>query len=238
MTTNDTARHERLREGLAEQALGTLDGRARAELLDHVAQCPECAAELEGLAGAVDALVLVVPGHEPPVGFESSVMARIRAGAAPRVAPRRRVLAVAAIVAVLAAFGAGWAASGATDGTATRSGHVASRPFAAQGRTVGAAYVYTGAPAWMFVAVDLPGAPSTAGCVVVGTDGTRHDLGTFPLIAGKGAWGATLPVSYSSLRQVLLTSPSGEVVARLRPSHWAYRAGTPRGARGAISMPY
>ncbi len=49
------------RDDLAALAIGTLTGRERAELLDHLERCARCAAELEELSAAADALVTLIP---------------------------------------------------------------------------------------------------------------------------------------------------------------------------------
>ena len=54
---DDVVAHDRMRAELPELAADVLDGRARAELLDHVDNCPNCALELEELTAAADGLV-------------------------------------------------------------------------------------------------------------------------------------------------------------------------------------
>jgi hypothetical protein len=63
----------------AELALGTLDGRERAEVLAHVEHCPNCRQELLLLSDIADRLVELTPSAEPPVGFETRVLAVLSA---------------------------------------------------------------------------------------------------------------------------------------------------------------
>ncbi|MFJ7956318.1 anti-sigma factor family protein [Streptomyces sp. NPDC096319] len=62
---------ERLRDAGAELALGVLPARERAEAVAHLDRCPECRAYVERLTAVGDALLGLLPGAEPPVGFES-----------------------------------------------------------------------------------------------------------------------------------------------------------------------
>ncbi len=83
---------------LAELALGILTGRDRAATLAHVESCANCAEELEQLARAADAVVLVAPEADPPIGFEVSLFSRmgvsdesrLERGRLSRVVPGRR----------------------------------------------------------------------------------------------------------------------------------------------------
>jgi anti-sigma factor RsiW len=61
----------------SELALGLLSGDERAAALAHLAGCPACRANLDELSRVADALLLVAPRAEPPVGFESRVLSRL-----------------------------------------------------------------------------------------------------------------------------------------------------------------
>ena len=218
MTILEPEHHESLRANLHEYALGTLDGRARSELAEHVRQCNECARELAYLNVAVDALLALPGGAEPPVGFESAVMERIRL-ARPRARPRIRPLAYAAAALVLIAGVVGWVVEGRN--SPSRSTPVmAERALVANGHRVGAVYVYTGTPTWMFVNVDDASAPSTIRCIVITSSNARRTIGTYDLVAGRGGWGTSVPVAFSKIRGLELTSTSGTVIARLADATW------------------
>src|SRR5690348_1588093 len=75
-----------LRELAPELALGVVDGEQRAWALEHFAECPDCRRRVEPLSEVADELLLLAPHREPPVGFES----RVLAAALPEPEPRRR----------------------------------------------------------------------------------------------------------------------------------------------------
>ena len=62
---------------LAELALGTLSGRERAAMLEHVELCSRCQAELRDLARVADLSLEAAPRAEPPAGFDERVLARL-----------------------------------------------------------------------------------------------------------------------------------------------------------------
>ena len=82
-----------LRDVAAELALGVLGGAERAEAIMHVNGCARCQALVNELSEAADALPLLAPEIEPPVGFEQRVLSSGRARR--RRSVRRMVAAVA-----------------------------------------------------------------------------------------------------------------------------------------------
>lgn len=227
MSTNDIHSHDKFRDDLAEYTLGVLDGRARSDLIAHVNSCEECAAQLIELTTVADALLYVAPGAEPPAGFESRVMERIRQSKPTVLQQPRRARAILSLAAavVLFSFASGWTIDHYTSApsnvhVSSAVGQMEQRSLLANGQTVGLVYVYTGKPSWMFVAVDAPLAPSRVRCVVLTKSGGRVDIGTFSLTSGTGAWGAPLPVGFQSVKGIELTSQSGDIVARLSPTSW------------------
>ncbi|MFF3762754.1 hypothetical protein ACFYYR_01465 [Streptomyces sp. NPDC001922] len=66
-----------LRELGAELALGILPGRERAVAIAHLDRCPSCREYIEHLTLAEDGLLGLLPGSEPPVGFEKRVLRRL-----------------------------------------------------------------------------------------------------------------------------------------------------------------
>jgi hypothetical protein len=219
--------HEEIREDLPEYALGILDGRERSEVLTHVEGCAECAEELAALTATTDVLLHLPVGAEPPVGFESRTIELIRRESPTALRTRRRLPALLGAAAAVAAltFGVGWALGGhgATTPPPASASAVVERPLSSGSHEVGMVYAVAGKPAWMFVSLKAPGAPSVVRCVVVTTSGDREVIGSFSLDRGSGSWGVSLPVALASVRTVELTSTSGAVVARLADSAW--RAG-------------
>lgn len=215
--------HDDLRADLPEYVMGILDGRARAQLQVHVESCDECASTIRGLTTASESLLHVAMGVEPPAGFESRVLAQIGAlELTPRATRRRGATLIAVAVLVVVSVGAGWILSRvASPSTANASsGHVEQGALRASGEDVGYVYAYSGTPAWMFVSVKAASSLSSVHCLVVTKSGQHRDLGTFQLSHGVGSWGTPLPVKFSAIRSVELTSASGATVARLSTSNW------------------
>ncbi|MFF3504970.1 hypothetical protein [Streptomyces sp. NPDC003247] len=68
---------EALREIGAEMALGVLPGRERAAAVAHLDRCAACREYIEHMTLVGDGLVGLVPGGEPPLGFETRVARRL-----------------------------------------------------------------------------------------------------------------------------------------------------------------
>jgi Putative zinc-finger len=156
---------EQMRALAPELALGIADGAERAAALEHLAGCAACRRAVAELSEITDELLLRGPEHEPPVGFESRVLARL---GPPRnvVRPRRRarrlllVLAPAAVAAVVAIV----VVLGATSDDRRLAGEYRDALAAAHGTSfeaarlrapghlrAGVVYAYRGAPSWIFV---------------------------------------------------------------------------------------
>ena len=229
--TTDSHSHDEFRDELAEFALGILDGRARAALIDHVEGCPECAQRLQELSATSDLLLYVPGGVEPPLGFESGIIDRIRAS---ETVPRRwrprgwQLLAAAAAV-VAVSFGLGWTLEHTTTSPTTPAqavGAMKVHVLEADGHDVGTVYAYKGTPAWMFVTVDDKAAPTSVRCTIVTRSGAHRFIGTFALAGGHGSWGTDLPLGVTSVRNVILSSARGDVVAQFATSAWNYPTST------------
>jgi hypothetical protein len=207
---------EPFRDDLAELALGVVTGLERAQILEHVEGCPQCSAELEQLAAAADSVLAIVPGVDPPAGFEVRVLDRIkleRRTARP-VVRLRRVLASAAIVlaSVGAGIGIGLASSSSTP-QSTLSAALRWAPLDSAGTPHGTVVLSAGHPAWFVMIVDHLAHTSAVRCAVVTNDGRTINMGEFWLTHGSGAWSTTLPVAVSNVRIATLTSLSGKVLA-------------------------
>jgi len=72
----------------AELALGVLTGRERAEALAHLDACVACLETVVRLMTVAGELPALLPGRDPPSGFEAAVIAQLGLAAGPR-RPRR-----------------------------------------------------------------------------------------------------------------------------------------------------
>ena len=215
---------------LPELALGVLTGRDRVVALAHTESCSLCADELEQLARAADAVVLVAPELEPPVGFEVRLFSRMGVSddvpTPIRPTPiRRRVrpwflAAAAAVVALFIGLGAGWALSsprsghaGVAVGKPTPGAIVTTAVLREHGRAVGRVSTSGGANPWMYMTLADVSIQGKVTCQVVTNDGVIHTVGTFTVRQGYGAWGAPLPVSPGDVHRAQVVSPKGTVIA-------------------------
>jgi hypothetical protein len=213
----------------AELALGIADGADRARALEHLACCAECRRAVAELSEVADELLLLAPEHEPPVGFESRALARVRP--APRPAPRRRrrVLAVLAPAAAAAALAAGIVVGATRDdrrladqyratlAEANGSYFEAARLQAPGGVRAGVVYGYRGRPSWIFVYVDQAHRSTTYSVELALTSGERVPLPSFRIDPARGSAGMAIPVDLHRVAAVrLIGSARGDVLeARL-----------------------
>lgn len=233
---------------LPELALGMVGGHERETALGHLGDCPVCSIELEQLSAVADGLLAVAPECDPPVGFEVTLVGRLRrepeqpdrgAGwaAHARVLPRRRAvprrrlrgrpelrraLAVAAVVlAVGLAFGGGWLARAATKNPPARNvrAPMATASLLEHGRRVGTLWIDGGHPPSLAVSVEDLSGPGTVRCQVTTTAGHTENVGTFTLSAGYGSWSAPLRVAPGSVVGARLIDDQGQVVASAQVSH-------------------
>ncbi len=237
---------------LVELALGQLAGEDREAVLGHVEGCARCSAEVEALAGVADELLSLAPEVEPPAGFEGRVVGRFAPPSSPapvgksgalgvpgrpgrqgrggrlrpaRVGPgaaRARVLAAAAVVALVVGAG-GYAAGGGFAGRpAPPARSVALGPalqaasFVSHGQAVGRVLVYAGNPTWLFMWVDNRSWQGGLQCQVVQEGGPVLTLGRFWLSGGRGAWAASVGQPAGRLVEARLVGPAGKVVAVAR----------------------
>ncbi|SOR76849.1 MULTISPECIES: hypothetical protein [Streptomyces] len=169
---------EWLRAVADELALGVLPGQERAEAIAHLDRCPTCREHVEQLTFVGDGLLSLLPGSEPPAGFETRVTDRLGLKRPPRRRRPRAGVAVAAAAAIALGFGfGGWAVGTAVEGAsapAARSsessdsehGLIAASLLAPDHRPVGRIFTYTGNPGWVYMAVHL------------GRDGSGSDVPT------------------------------------------------------------
>ncbi|MFG2191485.1 anti-sigma factor family protein [Streptomyces sp. NPDC048639] len=225
---------EELRNGLGtELALGILPAQERGAAIAHLDRCPGCREHIEQLTLAADGLLGLLPGSEPPVGFEKRVLGRLEVpGKRQRLQRRRhRLRLAAASAAIAAAFGfGGWAIGAATAGSpaptasapATQHG-LLQADLTSDGQRVGEIFAHPGSPGWVYMSVALDGygtsgygqSPPTGKvtCQLVREDGTTTDVGTYTLKDGHGYWGGPAPVDADTVSGVRLVAEDGAVLA-------------------------
>lgn len=207
---------EEISESLLEFALGTIAGRDRSRVLDHLESCPRCRSELESLVAVTDALLWLAPEAEPPLGFESRLVERLRSDdAIPLPARRHRVvwLAAAALLFGLAGFGV----STAIDHGSTSTQLAASRPLmgrlTSSGKVVGQVFVSAGRPSWIYMTLDDGSWTGIARCQVTLKGGRVETVGRFTLSHGYGAWAARIGAAGDEVRSARLVDLNGRVIA-------------------------
>jgi hypothetical protein len=205
-------------------ALGTLSGRSRSAVLDHVESCAHCRAELEQLSVVAETLQQLTPEVQPPLGFESRLLERLQGEATPRRRSRRLVLlSAAAAVLVVVSLGVGVLVHRWTAGVSDRS--VATAPATAEltsgGKVVGSVLVAPGSPAWMLVTVEGGRWQGTVSCEVTLADGRVATVGTFSLAGGYPSWAVALPATGGGVRSARLIDSNGATVASARFRVWA-----------------
>lgn len=224
-----------IQDDLAALATGTLTGRRRAEVLDHLESCPACVDELEELSGTVDALMALVPEAEPPEGFAERTIAlmptdgRSATGAradrepvvVPMTTPHRRtprpmtrsIMAVAAVVVALA-LGVGLGTLVGGSGGPTGGGsEVRTAALQSASGSDGSVVLTAGHPGWLVMTVDDAHVWGTVTCQVTLTDGSRRVVAHYPMSGGDASWAARLPTPASSVRSVQLVGEDGTTLA-------------------------
>lgn len=219
-------RCEETRELISEVALGIADGEERARVLEHVAGCGDCRAELERQSTVADELLSLAPGLEPPLGFELGVRRAIEPPRPSRRRFLRPLVAATAVVAAVAVTAGAMFASFDDDrrladhyrtvlAQANGTYFGAVRLEDAAGRPGGVAFIYRGAPSWILVTVGPAFRDSVAGAELVERDGRRIPVESFELV--DGAWGGSIPGDLGNLAAVDLVDRDGRsvLVARL-----------------------
>lgn len=204
-----------VRDDLSECALGTLGGRARARVLDHVASCQGCRDEFASLASVADALLSLGPTSEPPVGFEIRLAQRLHAEAPRRRTrhyPRATVLVATALALVTAGFSIGHAMTRPPVSTTTSAAPLSAN-LTSRGQVLGHLWLSAGRPTWLYMALDDAHHSGIAWCAVTLASGRVLDVGTFSLVNGHGAWAATLDLAGSTVAYARVTDANGVVLA-------------------------
>jgi hypothetical protein len=169
-------------------------------------------------------LVELVPGTEPPLGFDKRVLARVRdvpAGSRShrfgrlRVGRARLLAGIAAVAAAAAlVFGSvGWLMGHSAHSSSSSHRPLADAAFHQDGRDVGEVYAYRDDPMWLTMTVHgVRGGPRVT-CELVATDGRLTELGSFDLVDGMGSWGAPDPGGLAHIAGARLVDSRGQVLA-------------------------
>ena len=208
------AQCEVIAEELSELALGTLSGRRRSEVLDHVGSCQLCSAELAQLSIVVEALQQLAPRVQPPLGFETRLAQKLHAKATSRPRRSRRVGALIAAAVVMLAFGLGAVVATAAGNGRGESveANLDTANFTSDGQVIGELYISAGSPAWMLVTMHAGGWQGTVTCNVTFSGGQVETIGVFEH-SGGSTWAASLPPTAGQVRSAQLVASNGTVLA-------------------------
>ncbi len=205
-----------MNDDLIEFALGTLSGRSRANVLQHLETCAHCNTELESLVDAADQLLWLAPEAEPSLGFESRVIERYRNSQPRRVTHLRRisVLAVAAMIAIVLGVGVGAVVSGHGGNPPASAIRPTTGRLVSNGETLGEVTISTGSPSWMVMDIDTGDVSGLVWCEVTLADGHVVTVGKFTIANGYGSWVAPIRHPASDVRSARIVNAHGTVLAQ------------------------
>jgi anti-sigma factor RsiW len=216
--TDDSTACGAVHEDLTELALGILSGRRRSETLEHVESCPRCRAELKSLSATADTLLQLAPEAEPPLGFESRLAERLhveRAGHRPDRRQRSMVLAVAAALVAVLAFGLGSLVAHRTTSNPPSSAIAAPTVarLTSHGTVLGQVLISSSRPSWMFVTVDSGTWSGEVSCEATLKSGKIVTVGWFKVSGDYSSWVAPLKAVAGEVRSVRLVTYNGTILA-------------------------
>jgi hypothetical protein len=209
-------RCEETREMAAELALGIVEGEERGRALQHLAECPDCRLKVEELSEVADELLLLAPHREPPVGFESRVLAPLHPAPKPRrwrwrvvLAPAAAALAAAAITVAIVAPDLRLASH--YRHTLDQANGKEFESYALRGAGdahVGTVFSYEGTPSWVHIDVDPRYWTGLTSAELVTDNGAQVPLRWFHLDPG-GSSGGWIPVDPNHVSVLRLSGPPG-----------------------------
>jgi predicted anti-sigma-YlaC factor YlaD len=196
-----------IREAAAELALGVLPRPQRNLVAAHLLGCRVCRDEVAALTEIATRLLDMVPGTEPPLGFDRAVLLRVK--------PRRRTRTVAtaiaaAVIICLLLAGSVLDITGRSHPAVTPPGLVGI--FRENGVPVGT-LATGGHPLWVSVSVRGVAMSGPVSCQLVGGRGSVETLGLFDLVHGSGTWAAPDPGGIGRHQQARLVDRAGQVIA-------------------------
>ncbi len=178
----------------------------------HLIACEACRREVDALSRLACMLLGVIPGTEPPLGFDRRVLAAAR----PRHHRiRTALIAPAAIAASLLAAAIGIGLTGGLGGGNAPGGRSSPARLVSvlrEGPNVVGSLTVAGQPPWVSVSVKGLAVSGPVTCELVARNGVDATVGTFDLVGGSGSWAA--PTSRVS-RDIgaRLVDGAGQVVA-------------------------
>jgi hypothetical protein len=207
-------------ETAADFTLGFLTGEQRAATIAHLDQCPRCRSDVAELAVTADSTLLLVPGAEPPDGFDRRTVHAFISTCRPTpdtahspTAPRRQrrlahsLVAACVIVALVAVV---FGSVVVSRGSAAASVALAVR--AQDGREIGHAVVTSDEPAWLFMTLDPAWVSGAYECRVALRDGSVIVAGEFVGGDGPADWSGRLSVSRGQMNEIRVVDPDGHLI--------------------------
>ena len=204
------------REMAADLALGIVDGEERGRALQHLADCPDCRAEVEKYSDLADELLLLAPQREAPVGFESRVLSEVLPAPKPKRRRRLRLVlapaaaAVAAAAIVLAIVAPDLRLASHYQHTLDQANGKEFESYALrEGDThVGTVFSYEGSPSWVHIDVDPAHRAGVTGAELVTDEGSQIPLHWFHLDP-EGGSGGSIPVDPKQVSVLRLSGAAG-----------------------------
>lgn len=184
------------RERAPELALGGLAGTERAEVLDHLARCAGCRAEVGELAEIADLLPSLAPEAEPPAGFESRVISAMRGdGRRARLRRAATALSAAAAAAIVSVVIVRVVDAGREPDRVLARPALRTVPMVTTaGDPVGHVAVSGAGDASLAVSVDYRVPDGSYTLEVRPSNGVARPIGTIMVSGGDGAWKGSTPV--------------------------------------------
>lgn len=210
-------RCEHTREIAAELALGIVEGEERGRALQHLADCPDCRAEVERFSDVADELLLLAPQREAPVGFESRVLGELLPAPQPKRRRRLRLVlapaaaAVAAAAVVLAIVAPDLRLASHYQHTLDQANGKEFESYALRGpgdTHVGTVFSYEGSPSWVHIDIDAGHRAGLTGAELVTDDGGQVPLHWFHLDPAGGS-GGSIPVDPNHVSVLRLSGAPG-----------------------------
>jgi Putative zinc-finger len=196
-------------DAAAEYAFDIIEPSERAAVAAHLIRCPDCRQEVDSMEESAHRLLDLIPGTEPPLGFDERVLHRL--GTPVRPARRRfrtiATLAAAVLLVVGSTFGVELTRSGTNAQPA-----LASAQLWSGGTAVGEVYMYGGRPPWFEMTVQGIKVQGKLSCAVV-TDAGATTIGSFELHHGRAYWTAPDKSGAPGVTGVQLLDDTGHVVA-------------------------